>query len=259
MKRKTKIGIMISGTGSNMMEIVEKCWAGEIGAEVSFVGSDNPESKGLAWAKEKGIPTISVDFKQNKKMLVAPIINFDLVLKMILNEHGDVVEKMEEQGFFKRFENGLRGYFYWKIGSEHMLLEEMANYDFDLLVLAGYMQVCTPHFIESINTMIGQWRIMNIHPALLPAFPGTDGYGDAWRYGVKVHGCTVHFIDTGIDTGPIIDQACYQVSEEENFESFKKRGLAEEYILYPRCIRLFTENRLKVKKNESGRQVVEIL
>ncbi len=258
MTRNPRIGIMVSGTGSNMMEIVKKCRTGEIEAEIAFVGSDNPESKGLAWAKKEGLPTISVNFKQSKKMLIEPI-NFNLILYNIINEYGGIVEKMREQNFFKKFEGGLREYFRWKIRTEQMLLEEMANYDFDLLVLAGYMQVCTPHFIESINTMIGQWRIMNIHPALLPAFPGTDGYGDAWRYGVKVHGCTVHFIDTGIDTGPIIDQACYQVSEEENFESFKKRGLAEEYILYPRCIRLFTENRLKVKKNESGRQVVEIL
>jgi phosphoribosylglycinamide formyltransferase-1 len=86
---------------------------------------------------------------------------------------------------------------------------------------------------------------MNIHPALLPAFPGTDGYGDTWRYGCAIGGCTVHFVDYGEDTGPIIDQAVVSV-RGDSLEKFKERGLDAEHELYPRCIQWFAQGRLKV-------------
>jgi phosphoribosylglycinamide formyltransferase-1 len=87
---------------------------------------------------------------------------------------------------------------------------------------------------------------MNIHPALLPAFPGTDGYGDTFRYGCKVGGCTVHFVDYGEDSGPIIGQRTFPIREDDTLDSVRRRGLEEEWQLYPACIQLFAEGRLKI-------------
>lgn len=110
----------------------------------------------------------------------------------------------------------------------------------DLLVLAGFMRVLTPYFIDRINDT-GKYRIMNIHPALLPAFPGTDGYGDTFRYGCKVGGCTVHFIDYGEDTGPIIGQKAFDIADDDTLDDIKKKGLQKEWELYPQCIQKFAQ------------------
>ncbi|MFW6335279.1 MAG: phosphoribosylglycinamide formyltransferase, partial [Desulfosalsimonas sp.] len=116
----------------------------------------------------------------------------------------------------------------------------------DLLVLAGFMRNLSPYFIDRINTEPGRPRIMNIHPALLPSFAGTDGYGDTLRYGCKVGGCTVHFIDYGEDSGPIIGQRCFAIKETDTPEDVKKKGLAGEWRLYPECIQMFARDRLRV-------------
>jgi phosphoribosylglycinamide formyltransferase-1 len=89
---------------------------------------------------------------------------------------------------------------------------------------------------------------MNIHPALLPAFPGVDGYGDTFRYGCKVGGCTVHFIDYGEDTGPIIGQRAFDIAEADTLESIREKGLKFEWQLYPECIQLYAQGRLKMGK-----------
>jgi phosphoribosylglycinamide formyltransferase-1 len=256
MGKKTRLGILISGSGTNMMSIAERCRKGEINAEVAFVGTDKPSCQGLAWAKKQGLLTTAVNFRMNKENPVKPD-NFDLICQKLIAKNYPIPQDWYESGA-KGKPVDPRNYYYWKVSCEQMLLQEMFKHKFDLLVLAGYMQVCTPYFIETVSERIGPWRIMNIHPALLPAFPGTDGYGDAWRYGVKVHGSTVHFIDTGIDTGPIIGQACYDVREDDTFEDFKQRGLEREYELCAHCIRLFTEGRLRVEENEAGRNEVRI-
>ena len=87
---------------------------------------------------------------------------------------------------------------------------------------------------------------MNIHPAILPAFPGVDGYGDTFRYGCKVGGCTVHFIDYGEDSGPIIGQRSFAIEPADTLETIKEKGLKQEWKLYPECIQLFAEGRLQV-------------
>jgi len=89
---------------------------------------------------------------------------------------------------------------------------------------------------------------MNIHPALLPAFPGVDGYGDTFRYGCKIGGCTVHFIDYGEDSGPIIGQKTFDIKDSDSLDDIKKKGLEKEWELYPECIQLFAQNRIKTKK-----------
>jgi phosphoribosylglycinamide formyltransferase-1 len=116
----------------------------------------------------------------------------------------------------------------------------------DLLVLAGFMRNLTPYFIDRFNTDTDRPRIMNIHPALLPAFAGVDGYGDTFRYGCKVGGCTVHFIDYGEDSGPIIGQKAFPILEGDDLDAIKKKGLELEWQLYPECIQLFAQGRLRV-------------
>ena len=129
---------------------------------------------------------------------------------------------------------------------EEAIISILKNYDVELIVLAGYMRLLTPHIISRYRN-----RIINIHPALLPSFPGTDGYGDAWRYGVKVSGCTVHFVDEGCDTGPIILQGVNPIEENDTFESFRDRGLEIEHRVLPEAIQLYCESRLKIE----GRRV----
>jgi len=117
------------------------------------------------------------------------------------------------------------------------------------------------------RAVVGHPRIMNIHPALLPAFPGVDGYGDTFRYGCKIGGCTVHFVDYGEDSGPIIGQRAYTISEDDTIKSVREKGLKLEWALYPECVKLFAEGRLKtvrmsyvLKRGEkTHRTVVRIL
>jgi phosphoribosylglycinamide formyltransferase-1 len=157
-------------------------------------------------------------------------------------------------------------YFSTRAIAEAALLGRMAPHPFDLLVLAGFMRVLTPYFIDQVNTDPSKPRIMNIHPALLPSFPGVDGYGDTYRYGCKVGGCTVHFVDYGEDTGPIIGQKAFEITPEDTLESVREKGLKFEWKLYPECIQLFAQGRLKVVHKthtlENGtkveRRVVEI-
>lgn len=117
----------------------------------------------------------------------------------------------------------------------------------ELVCLAGFMRVVTPVFLRAFPH-----RILNIHPALLPSFPGTHGPGQAVRYGVRFSGCTVHFLDEGVDTGPVIVQAVVPVHEDDTEESLAARILKEEHRIYPMAIRLFLEGRLTV----SGRRVL---
>ena len=143
----------------------------------------------------------------------------------------------------------------------------MKHYPFDLLVLAGYMRNLSPYFIDRVNTDSDIPRIMNIHPALLPAFPGVDGYGDTFRYGCKIGGCTVHFVDYGEDSGPIIGQKAYEILEDDTLDSIRAKGLKLEWALYPECVKLFAQGRLKTVRmsyqlkngKKTERTIVKIL
>jgi len=129
---------------------------------------------------------------------------------------------------------------------EQKIIEILEKNNVDLVVLAGYMRVLTPLFVNKYKH-----RLINIHPALLPAFPGTDGYGDTFNYGCKVGGCTVHFVDEGVDTGPIIIQKVNQIREDDTLELFKERGLTIEHQALPEAVKLFCEDKLKIE----GRKV----
>ncbi len=245
MTRPLRIGALISGSGSNLEAIAEACETGRINGRLVFAGTDNPAAKGLEKAQKRGIPTFFADyakiireFKQNPDPETLPE-DYD---------GGDIIEK---QSLFREGSDPQKTatYFASRALAESALLARMKARPFDLLVLAGFMRKLSPYFIDRVNTDTLRPKIMNIHPALLPAFPGTDGYGDTFRYGCKVGGCTVHFIDYGEDTGPIIGQRAFAITETDTLESVKKKGLALEWELYPECIQLFAENRLiPVKK-----------
>ena len=125
---------------------------------------------------------------------------------------------------------------------EKNILEQLTSRHIDLIVLAGYMRLLTNVLVESYAE-----RIVNIHPALLPAFPGLDGIGDALAYGVKVTGVTVHFVDMGMDTGPIIAQEAVPVLPDDDRESLANRVHQVEHALYPEVIRWIAEGRVKLE------------
>jgi phosphoribosylglycinamide formyltransferase-1 len=129
---------------------------------------------------------------------------------------------------------------------EREILMRLAPYNVDLIALAGFMRVLSPFFITSYKN-----RIINLHPALLPSFPGIHAAKQALDYGVKFTGCTVHFVDEGVDTGPIILQAAVPIYDTDTESSLLERINQEEHRIYPKAIRLFAEGKLKIK----GRRV----
>lgn len=118
-----------------------------------------------------------------------------------------------------------------------------------LVCLAGFMRIISPEFVKKYKN-----RIINIHPALLPAFPGLNSQRQALEYGAKVSGCSVHFVDSGMDTGPVIIQATVKVNEKDTEESLSKRILKEEHRIYPEAVNLFARKKIRV----SGRRTVII-
>jgi phosphoribosylglycinamide formyltransferase-1 len=125
---------------------------------------------------------------------------------------------------------------------EKELIEALDTRGVELVVLAGFMRVLTPLFVRHYKH-----RLINIHPALLPSFPGTDGQGQALDYGVKVTGCTIHFVDEGVDTGPIIVQRAVEVKDDDTHDTLAARILEQEHIAFPLAIKLFAEGRLKIE------------
>ncbi|MBF0411791.1 MAG: phosphoribosylglycinamide formyltransferase [Desulfamplus sp.] len=248
MRKKIKIGTLVSGGGTNLQAIIDSCADEKIDAEILFTGSDVPGVKGLERAQKAGIETFVVDYrkilkraKENPSSLVLPDdFNIEEIkAKQRLINKREEIQKIE---FFLKT----------RAVAERELLDKILPYKLDLLVLAGFMRTLTPYFIDRINNDIlynidlnntksiyHKYKIMNIHPAILPAFPGTDGYGDTFRYGCKVGGCTVHYIDYGEDSGPIIGQRAFQIEDGDTLEIVKQKGLALEWQLYPECIQKF--------------------
>ncbi|MDI3280838.1 MAG: phosphoribosylglycinamide formyltransferase [Bacillota bacterium] len=130
---------------------------------------------------------------------------------------------------------------------EERLVEICRQHGVELVVLAGFMRLLGPTFLSAYRH-----RVMNIHPALLPSFPGLHAQEQAVRYGVRFSGCTVHFVDEGMDTGPIILQAVVPVEQDDTPETLAARILVEEHRLYPEAIRLYAEGRLRIE----GRRVL---
>lgn len=132
---------------------------------------------------------------------------------------------------------------------DRLLLEELAKYRTDLICLAGYMRLLSATFVRAYPQ-----RILNIHPSLLPAFPGLDGQHQAVEYGVKISGCTVHFVDENLDSGPIVMQAAVPVLDDDTADSLAARILKEEHRIYSEAIELVLSGRYRI----AGRRVISM-
>jgi phosphoribosylglycinamide formyltransferase 1 len=242
---KIRIGALISGGGTNLQAIIDSCENGTIDGKMVFVGSDQPGVKGLERAKTHNIPSFVVEY--------GPIIQSFRrdPAEVALPDDFDLDEIMAKQHLFpaSASEEKVHAFLCTRAVAEHRLLSEMDAFGhIDLLVLAGFMRNLTPYFINRFNRDPANPRIMNIHPAILPSFPGVDGYGDTFRYGCKVGGCTVHFIDYGEDSGPIVGQRTFPILETDTLDDVKRKGLEQEWQLYPECIQHFAHGRLKTMK-----------
>ena len=151
------------------------------------------------------------------------------------HEHAIQTEILLDKGFSSKSEY------------DNKLIKILNNNGVELVVLAGFMRIMSKDFIKAFPM-----KIMNIHPALLPSFPGLNAQKKALAYGVKSSGCTVHFVDEGVDTGPIIAQAAVPIYDDDTEETLSKRILKEEHKIYPKSIQLFAEGKLKVE----GRRVL---
>jgi len=246
MNAAIRIGALISGGGTNLQAIIDACESGSIDGRMAFVGSDNPSAGGLERARHHGIPHFVVDYLTILRRFRSH------PSELRLPEDFNLLECHNKQHIFPgdapvhRVSDFLKS----RAIAESELIKQMARYEFDLLVLAGFMRNLTPYFIDRVNIPPEQLRIMNIHPAILPAFPGTDGYGDTFRHGCKVGGCTVHFVDYGEDSGPIIGQRSFPILPGDTLDSIKKKGLEQEWALYPECVQLFAEKKLHLVRKE---------
>jgi phosphoribosylglycinamide formyltransferase-1 len=198
---KIKIGVLVSGRGSNLQAIIDNIEKGLLPAEVVAVISDQPDAYSLERARKHHIPAIHISAKGYKG-------------------------KRDEY--------------------DALLVKELQINKVELVCLAGFMRIISPTLIKAFPG-----RILNIHPALLPAFPGLHVQKAALDHGVKFSGCTVHFVDKDMDTGPIIIQAVVPVLDNDTEDSLSERILRQEHKIYSRAILLYAEDRLKIE----GRRV----
>jgi phosphoribosylglycinamide formyltransferase-1 len=199
-RQSKKLGVLISGRGSNLKALIEAQRRGELGGEIAVVVSNVEGAPGLEHARRAGIATVVRDHRGR------PREEFDAEIVSILREHG-----------------------------------------VELVCLAGFMRLLSPAFVRAFPA-----RILNIHPALLPAFPGLDAQRQAFEHGVKVSGATVHLVDEGLDSGPIVAQEAVPVRSDDTAESLATRILEAEHRLYPRAVRHLLGGRCRVE----GRRVI---
>ena len=195
-----KVGVLVSGRGSNLQALIDAARRGELGGEVAVVVSNVESALGLEHARKAGIPAVFRDHRGKKREA------FDAEVVEILRAH-------------------------------HV----------DLVCLAGFMRLLSPVFVRAFPG-----RVVNIHPALLPAFPGLEAQRQAWEHGAKVSGATVHLVDEGLDSGPIVAQEAVPVLSSDTAETLAARILETEHRLYPRAVRLLLESRCRVE----GRRVI---
>jgi len=197
-----RIGILLSGRGSNFEAIADRIASGQLDAEIAVVISNVESAPGLQRARERGLPTAFIPSKQRLRE------EFDSDAVQALREH-----------------------------------------NVSVVVLAGFMRILSSVFLDAFR-----FGILNIHPALLPAFPGTDVQQKAIEYGVKFSGCTVHFVDGTLDGGPIVMQAAVPVLNGDSSESLSARILKEEHRIYSEAIDLVLSGRCEIH----GRRVTVI-
>lgn len=249
--KKLKLAVLISGGGTNLQAMIDQIEAGKLEAEISLVVSNNPEAYGLTRAQVHGIPTAVVDYSKYGKKLLP-----DIDERKLPRQFPEVIER--QRIFHGLPSEEIRDRLARLVLAEQKIIELLAHMAPDLICLAGFMRLISPYFIGHYNAA-DRYGIMNIHPALLPAFPGTDGYGDTFAYGCRYGGITVHFVDEGEDTGPIIAQAAFPIWPEDTVDAIRKRGLQLEYSLYSQCIQWLVQGDLLVEKGKDGRSRIRIL
>ncbi|MCU1339910.1 MAG: phosphoribosylglycinamide formyltransferase [Bryobacterales bacterium] len=195
-----RLGILISGRGSNFLAIADAVAQHRLDAEIAVVISNHPDAPGIAVGRERGFQAITLPSKG-----------------------------LDREAY------------------DCQMIEELRKSNVDLVCLAGYMRILSGHFIREFHQ-----RILNIHPSLLPAFPGLDAQHQALDHGAKFSGCTVHFVEEGLDSGPIISQAVVPVLEDDTAESLAARILKEEHRIYPEAIALVLSGQYRIE----GRRVI---
>ena len=195
-----KLGILLSGRGSNFEAIARNVLARKLDCEIGFVFSNKPGAAGLARARELGLPCGAIESAGRDRA------EFDAQVADLLNQH-----------------------------------------DVDLVCLAGYMRLLSGGFVSQFPR-----RILNIHPSLLPAFPGLDAQYQALVHGVKITGCTVHFVDENLDGGPILLQAAVPVLDDDTADTLSSRILAEEHRIYSEAIAWVLKGNYRIE----GRRVI---
>ena len=201
-----RIGVLISGRGSNLQAIIDSIAAGRLDATIAVVISNRADAAGLARAARAGIETLHIDHK----------------------------------GY------GSREAF------DRAVAAELRRRDVALVCLAGFMRLLSAAFVDAFPN-----RILNIHPSLLPAFPGLDGQAQAWEHGVKVSGATVHIVTPELDAGPIVRQAVVPVDGADTAAALAARILAEEHRIYPEAIGIMLDGgwRIEGRRFIAGRGV----
>jgi phosphoribosylglycinamide formyltransferase-1 len=196
-----RIGVLLSGRGSNFEALAESVSAGRIpGAEIAVLVSNKPDAKGLERAQARNIPTRMIPSK------------------------------------------GLQREAY-----DRQVVAVLQEYKVDLICLAGYMRLLSPYFVAAFPQ-----RILNIHPSLLPSFPGLESQRQALEYGVKFAGCTVHFVDENLDAGPIVLQSVVPVQDTDDDEKLSERILKEEHRIYSEAVKIVLEGKYRIE----GRRVI---
>jgi phosphoribosylglycinamide formyltransferase-1 len=200
MRRLLPIGVLVSGSGTNLEAILEAIAAGRLDVEIRLVLCNEPNARAIERARARAVPTVLLDHRGFPDRRA-----FDARLVEVLREHA-----------------------------------------VELVVLAGFNRLLSPIVVQAFPL-----RIMNIHPALLPAFPGLHAQRQAVDHGVRIAGVTVHFVDEQTDHGPIIAQAAVPAYPDDSEEDLRDRILRQEHRLYPEAIQLFAQDRLRVE----GRRV----
>ena len=196
-----RLGILLSGRGSNFEAIADQVAAGRIPAEIAVVISNRPEARGLDVACRRGLKAVCIASKG-----------------------------LDREAY------------------DRLLIQELEADRVDLVCLAGFMRLLSASFVRAFPQ-----RVLNIHPSLLPAFPGLDAQKQALEHGVKISGCTVHLVDEFLDAGPIVLQAAVPVLDEDTVESLSARILAEEHRIYGEAIQIMLRGNLRIE----GRRVVQ--
>jgi phosphoribosylglycinamide formyltransferase-1 len=196
LRTKVPVGVLISGSGTNLQALIDACAKPEYPARIAVVLSNKRSAFGLERARKAGIPAVWMPAKKHPNRGA-----HETAISGVLQEHG--VE--------------------W-------------------VACAGYMRILSDAFLHSWKN-----KILNIHPSLLPAFPGVDGQGQALAHGAQIVGATVHLVDTGCDTGPILAQGATAVLPEDDRECLQQRILGIEHQIYPRVLRWAVEGRIELE------------